>query len=111
MTVNGKKQNLEVAPLLKDNTTYVPIKYVLDVFGGNAAWNAAAKKITVTRGATVLELTVGQKALLLNGVSSKAEVAPIIVNGRTLVPLRLVSEQLGIGVNWEQKTKSITLES
>lgn len=111
MTVNGKKQNLEVAPLLKDNTTYVPIKYVLDVFGGNAAWNAAAKKITVTRGTMVLELTVGQKAFLLNGVSSKAEVAPIIVNGRTLVPLRLVSEQLGIGVNWEQKTKSITLES
>lgn len=111
MTVNGNKQDLEVAPLLKDNTTYVPIKYVLDVFGGNAAWNAAAKKITVTRGATILELTVGQKAFLLNGVSSKAEVSPIIVGGRTLVPLRLVSEQLGIGVNWEKKTKSITLES
>lgn len=111
MTVNGKKQNLEVAPLLKDNTTYVPMKYVLDVFGGNAAWNEAAKKITVTRGATVLELTVGQKTFLLNGASSKAEVSPIIVDGRTLVPLRLVSEQLGIGVKWEKKTKSITLES
>ncbi|MGG6312641.1 phosphodiester glycosidase family protein [Paenibacillus macerans] len=111
MTVDGKKQSLEVAPLLKDNTTYVPIKYVLDVFGGTAGWNNAAKKITVTRGSTILELTVGQKQFLLNGVATQSEVSPIIVNGRTLVPLRLVSEQLGIAVNWEKKTKSITLES
>lgn len=111
MTVNGKKQSLEVAPLLKENTTYVPIKYVLDVFGGTAAWNSASKKITVTRGATILEFTVGKKEFLLNGTQKKAEVSPIIVSNRTLVPLRLVSEQLGIGVNWEKKTKSITLES
>lgn len=111
MTVNGKKQSLDAAPLLQKNTTYVPIKYVLDAFGGEAAWNSATKKITVTRGATTLELTVGKQEFLLNGAMNKAEVSPIIVSDRTLVPLRMVSEQLGIGVNWEQKTKSITLES
>lgn len=111
MTVDGAKQSLEVAPLLKDNTTYVPIKYVLDAFGGTSTWNNAAKKITVKRGTDVLELTVGEKEFFVNGTSKQAEVSPIVVDGRTLVPLRLVSEQLGIGVNWEKKTKSITLES
>lgn len=111
MTVNGSKVSLEVAPLLKGDATYIPIKYVLDAFGGAASWDNKAKKITVTRGNVVLELTVGKKDFLLNGSMKQASVAPIIVNGRTLVPLRLVSEQLGIEVKWEQKTKSITLKS
>lgn len=111
MTVNGEKQALDVAPLLKNGTTYVPIKYVLDVFGGSSVWNSTSKKITVTRGTTILELTVGKSEFLLNGDKKQASVSPIITGGRTLVPLRLVSEQLGIGVNWEKKTKSITLES
>lgn len=111
MTVDGKKQTLDVAPLIKDGTTYVPIKYVLDAFGGQAAWNAKAKKITVTRGTTVLELTVGKKEYMLNGAAKQSAVTPIIANNRTLVPLRLVSEQLGINVNWEKKTKTITLQS
>ncbi|WMT43620.1 copper amine oxidase N-terminal domain-containing protein [Paenibacillus sp. D2_2] len=49
--------------------------------------------------------------MFINGSKKQADVSPIIVNGRTLVPLRLVSEQLGIMVKWDNKTKSITLES
>ncbi|RCX19092.1 copper amine oxidase-like protein [Fontibacillus phaseoli] len=111
MTIDGKKQNLDAAPLIKDGTTYVPIKYVLDAYGGQAAWNKTAKKITVTSGTTVLELTVGKKEFMLNGTAKQAAVSPIISSNRTLVPLRLVSEQLGITVNWEKKTKTITLQS
>jgi hypothetical protein len=111
MLVNGEKKTIDAAPLLKDNTTYVPIKYILDTFGGSASWNNIAKKITITRDTMVLELTVGKKEFLVNGSKKQADVSPIIVNGRTLIPLRLVSEQLGIMVKWDNKTKSITLES
>nr|WP_246187917.1 stalk domain-containing protein [Paenibacillus tengchongensis] len=111
MTVNGAKKALDVAPIVKDDTTYVPIKYVLDAFGGSASWNQTTKKIMVLRGAKALDLTVNQKEFVLNGKRQSAEVAPLILQGRTLVPLRLVSEQLGLTVNWEQKTKTVTIES
>lgn len=111
MTVNGQKQGIDAAPLLKNGTTYVPIKYILDSFGGTATWNNTSKKIMVIRGETFMELTVDKKEFMLNGSQKSAEVAPIVTGGRTLVPLRLVSEQLGITVKWEQKTKSISLES
>lgn len=111
MTVDGKKVNLDAAPYIENGTTYVPIRYVMDAFGGQADWNNTAKKITATRGTTVLELTVGKKEYIINGSTKKSTVFPIIMNNRTLVPLRLVSEQLGIQVNWEQKTKSIILQS
>lgn len=111
MTVNGTKKSIDVAPIVKDNTTYVPIKYVLDAFGGSAAWDQSTKKIMVLRGAKVLDLTVNKKEYVLNGKRQSAEVAPLILDGRTLVPLRLVSEQLGLTVKWEQKTKTVTIES
>ncbi|SEU14027.1 stalk domain-containing protein [Paenibacillus sp. NFR01] len=111
MTVNGAKVAIDVAPVVKDNSTYVPIKYVLDAFGGSATWDQNTKKIMVLRGGKALDLTVNKKEFILNGKRQSAEVAPLILQGRTLVPLRLVSEQLGLTVKWEQKTKTVTIES
>ncbi|WP_445667873.1 stalk domain-containing protein [Paenibacillus sp. FSL H7-0756] len=111
MTVNGTKRPIDVAPIVKDGSTYVPIKYVLDAFGGNAVWDAKTKKIMVLRGAKALDLTVNKKEFVLNGKRQSAEVAPMILNARTLVPLRLVTEQLGLTVKWEQNTKTVTIES
>ncbi|UQZ33856.1 copper amine oxidase [Paenibacillus sp. PK3_47] len=111
MTVNGTKKAIDAAPINKDGTTYVPIKYVLDAFGGSAAWNQTTKQIMVLRGAKALDLTVAKKEFVLNGKLYSAEVAPMILQGRTLVPLRLVSEQLGLNVKWEQNTKTVTIES
>ncbi|WP_094094446.1 stalk domain-containing protein [Paenibacillus physcomitrellae] len=109
--LNGQKKAFDAAPVIKDGTTYVPIRYVVDSFGGSADWIASSKRITVVRGSVLIDLFVGSKEFVLNGGRQTAEVTPLIVNGRTLVPLRLVSERLGIFVNWEQKTKSITLQS
>ncbi|KWX86181.1 copper amine oxidase [Paenibacillus riograndensis] len=111
ITVNGAKKAIDVAPIVKDASTYVPIKVVLDAFGGSAAWDKNTKKIMVLRGAKALDLTVNKKEFVLNGKRQTAEVAPLILQGRTLVPLRLVSEQLGLTVKWEQKTKTVTIES
>lgn len=111
LTANGQSKTMEVAPVMKGASTYIPIKYVLDTFGGRAVWDAANQRITVTRGGKVMDLTVGDTDFILNGERKGANVAPYISNGRTLVPLRLVSEQLGLNVKWEQKTKTVTIES
>lgn len=111
LTANGQSKTMEVAPVMKGASTYIPIKYVLDTFGGRAVWDAANQRITVTRGGKVMDLTVGDTDFILNGKRKGANVAPYISNGRTLVPLRLVSEQLGLNVKWEQKTKTVTIES
>ncbi|MDO7906550.1 stalk domain-containing protein [Paenibacillus sp. JX-17] len=111
MVMNGQKSPVDVAPIIRNNSTYVPIKYILDAFGGQASWDAANQRVSVWRGSKMLDLTVGQKELIMNGKRISTEVSPIIVNGRTLVPLRLVSEQLGFTVKWEQKTKTVTIQS
>lgn len=111
MTVNGTKKAIDAAPVLKNGTTYVPIKHVLDAFGGQASWDSKNQRITVIRGGKLIDLVVGQKEFILNGKRQSATVAPYVSGGRTLVPLRLVSEQLGLTVKWEQKTKTVTISS
>lgn len=111
MTVNGTKKAIDAAPVLKNGTTYVPIKHVLDAFGGQASWDSKNQRITVIRGGKLIDLVVGQKEFILNGKRQSATVAPYVSGGRTLVPLRLVSEQIGLTVKWEQKTKTVTISS
>ncbi|WP_338540825.1 stalk domain-containing protein [Paenibacillus tundrae] len=111
MTVNGTKKAIDAAPVLKNGTTYVPIKHVLDAFGGQASWDSKNQRITVLRGGKLIDLVVGQKEFIINGKRQSATVAPYVSGGRTLVPLRLVSEQLGLTVKWEQKTKTVTISS
>lgn len=89
----------------------MPIKHVLDAFGGQASWDSKNQRITVLRGGKLIDLVVGQKEFILNGKRQSATVAPYVTGGRTLVPLRLVSEQLGLTVKWEQKTKTVTISS
>ncbi|WP_018884182.1 stalk domain-containing protein [Paenibacillus massiliensis] len=111
MTVNGQQVSIDSAPIQRGGSTYVPIKYVLDAFGGQAQWNSSAQRITVIRGGVLIDLTVGQKKYVVNGKSKTTDVVPIVLDGRTLVPLRLVSEQLGLTVKWEQNTKTVTIQS
>ena len=63
------------------------------------------------RGSKLIDLVVGQKEFVLNGKKQSATVAPYVSGGRTLVPIRLVSEQLGLTVKWEQNTKTVTISS
>ncbi|OPA75672.1 copper amine oxidase [Paenibacillus selenitireducens] len=108
--VNGKNKKIEVAPISKDGTTYVPVKTILDEFGGSAQWDAKAKKVMVLRSTKMIELWVGQKDYIANGVRNTSDVSPLIYKNRTYVPLRLVSEQIGLKVDWDGKNKSITLQ-
>lgn len=58
---------------------------------------------------TVIKMQIGNKNASINGVSTLLDVSPSITNGRTLVPIRFVSEELGAFVQWESTTKTITI--
>lgn len=108
--LGGQPFKLDVAPILLDGTSYLPLRFVTDAMGAEINWEPTLKRVTVLRGDKLLEMWIGRKEIVLNGVRISTEVAPIARGGRTLVPLRLVSEQLGFTVNWEGKTGTITVE-
>ncbi|AZN43470.1 copper amine oxidase [Paenibacillus albus] len=107
--VDGKPYSLDVAPVLLNGTTYLPLRFISEAMGAQVSWDPALKRVSVLRGSKLLEMRVGQTDFLLTGVRKQADVAPITRSGRTLVPVRLVSEQLGLKVDWDQKLGRITV--
>jgi roadblock/LC7 domain-containing protein len=117
MSVNGAEWPIDVQgtkPVIVEGRTLVPIRAVIEVLGGSAAWESSTRKATVTLGKDSLDLWIGKSQASLNGIalaidSANSAVVPVITDGRTMLPLRFVAESLGIDVQYDATTKMITL--
>jgi len=114
MSIDGTAVTIDMAPQIIEGRTLLPIKWVAEPLGADVSWDATDRKVTVSLGSTVLELWIGKSQAHVNGKSvaidpQNAKVVPLIVSGRTMLPIRFVAEQLGADVQWEQATKTITI--
>lgn len=98
----GKTINSDVAPLIINNRTMVPIRVVTETLGGTAEWNANAKTVTLAIDGKTIQMTIGVTL-------EKYGVAPIIIDGRTYVPIRFVAEELGATVDWNENAQEIVI--
>lgn len=111
----SRSQVMDAAPLIVESRTLLPIRYVTEPLGARVDWDATTGKITITLGENVIELRVNSNTALVNGTPkmidpSNPKVMPVIVPpGRTFVPLRFVSENLGVQVHWNAVTQGITI--
>jgi iron complex transport system substrate-binding protein len=108
---DGKTLSFDVAPKIIDGRTMVPYQVIAKELGGKVSWDNNAKSVTVTRANTELKLTIGYLAAFNNGQRVILDTAPVIVNGRTLVPLRFISEEFGLWVDWNDATRTVTIDS
>lgn len=114
-TVNNTTRYLDSPPVIKNGRTMLPIRTVVEAFGGMVGWDAVAKKVTVTLGGNTIELTIGKNTAKVNGVSkpidsTNSKVVPEIINSRTMLPIRFVAENLGAIVEWDDTTRTITIK-
>lgn len=109
--LNGNQLVLDVQPKIENGRTLVPLRTIFEALGANVSWDANTQTITAVRGATSLKLMIGETTAYKNGTAIVLDVCPKIINGRTLVPLRFVSEALGAMVTWEASTEKILIQS
>ena len=103
MTVNGKAFTNDVAPVIMNDRTLVPIRVVTETFGGSADWNALTKEVTLNLDGKTIKMTVGQTI-------NKYGVAPMIIDGRTYVPIRFVADEMGAVTTWINATRTVVIE-
>ena len=108
-TIDGKSVLLDTEPILRDNTTLVPLRFISDVFGAEIQWNNALKVITLHYKSYMIQLQIDSKIVTVNRKIKKLNTAPIIKDNRTLVPIRFISETFGAKIKWADATKTITL--
>lgn len=107
--VDGNPVILDVAPLIINSRTMVPVRFVGEAFGASFAWDEATRKVTYVGRAKEIVLYIDQKKAQVNGTTINLDTAPVIVGGRTLVPLRFVSEHMGALVDWNEQTQTVKI--
>lgn len=109
--VGGVKENMLAPPTVINGTTLLPMRFVAEkVIGAKVDWDSSTKTVTMQKGETVIRVTIGSKIALVNDKQLELLAAPIIKNDSTLIPLRFFSENFGIKVDYDSRTKVITLD-
>lgn len=101
--VNGRKVEFpDQKPFIVPEVqrTYVPLRFVSEALGADVEWDGAAKAAVVSTDGKNIRMPVGTNIAQVNGVNTPLDAPAMLVDGRTMVPLRFVSEVLGADVDW-----------
>lgn len=104
VNVDNEAVIYDAAPVIRNDRTLVPIRIITEALGGKVDWNGATKEVTLSINDKEIKMTIG-KAL------EKYGVAPVIIDGRTFVPVRFVADELGANVAWDDATKTVTIKT
>ncbi|MBP8708175.1 MAG: hypothetical protein KBH94_05605 [Caldisericia bacterium] len=111
--VNDVTNTLDVAPFIDRGRTFVPFRFIGEALGAEVGYttdsNGRVKTVSYKLGNNSITLTIGQKEAIVNGKVMKMDVPPQIIQGRTVIPLRFVTEALGCNVDWNGETMTITI--
>ncbi len=108
-TIAGAPATLDAAPYIKAGRTMVPLRFIGEAFGATFDWKSETQTVTYYLDGTEITLTIGSTVAMVNGEAKNLDAAPEIVNGRTMVPVRFVSEALGAYVHWDAATNTVTV--
>ncbi|MGE5653293.1 MAG: copper amine oxidase N-terminal domain-containing protein [Bacillota bacterium] len=106
--VDGVK--LEADAYIVDDRTVVPLRAIFTALKASVAWDDATSSVTATKGSKVIKLTVGQREAYINGQQTILGVPPMLIDDRTFIPLRFVSEALGGSVEFVEATMSVVVK-
>ncbi len=120
MTINGVSKEIDpgrgTTPVIipEWGRTVVPIRAIVEALGGTIQWDGKERKVTINFKETTIELWIGKPQARVNDEmkwidSNNHNVKPVIINDRTMLPLRFVAENLGCTVYWNSVTRTIII--
>ena len=97
----------DVYPYIKNNRTYVPIRFIAEELGYDVKWDGYNRKVTMTNDGTTVELTIGSNKMMVNGKTVLLDAPAEIRDDRTFVPLRAIAEAFGEKVDYSKDYKAV----
>jgi len=117
VTLNGTPMEFDVAPIIVNGRTLIPMRAIFEALGMEIRWHAATQTITATNDEIFKEIRmrIGDTEMIIGENESEwaveLEVPPQIVYGRTMVPIRAIAEATGANVEWDAATQTIRIIS
>lgn len=108
--VKGQRPNFDVKPMVQNGRTMVPIRAISEAMGAKVNYDPKQQKVMINNGSIDMNLFINNKGAIVNGKKITLDEPARVVNGRTMVPLRFVSENMGANVKWDADTETVTVE-
>ncbi|MBQ3427776.1 MAG: hypothetical protein IJH37_11650 [Clostridia bacterium] len=109
--INNNRLSFDQLPIIIDGRTLVPLRAIFEALGATVDWDGNTQTVTATRDNKVIKITIGDNKLYVNNNVTVLDVPAQIVNNRTLVPVRAVSEAFGCNVDWDGNTQTVYINS
>ncbi len=111
LKIDGKEINCEVPPIVFSDYSVVPAREVFEAMGATVGWTAKTQKVTVKNSDTTIEIIINSKVAKINGKEKTMPIAAKLINGKTMIPVRFVAEELGFDVDFDSKTDTILIKT
>jgi len=99
----------EALPYVKNDRTYVPVRFVAEALGAKVDWVGEEKKVIITTEETTIEMFQQSCEMYVNGEKKVMDAEVEVLGGRTMVPVRFAAEELGYTVEWDESTYSVLI--
>ncbi|WP_168123951.1 stalk domain-containing protein [Paenibacillus sp. HB172176] len=109
--LDGSELSFPAHPEIVDGTTLLPMRKIFETLGASIEWKGDTQTVIAERGTQTISITIGSQTAFVNGAEVPLEVAPVITNGNTMVPLRFIAETFGYHVEWDGELGEIRLTS
>lgn len=109
VVVDGTPLAFDVQPQLESGRVLVPVRFIAEALDAAVEWYAPTRQVTIEKNGDIIVLYIGNHSFTVNGDAQEMDVAPRLVSGRTLVPVRFIAEALGRCVDWLHATRTVAI--
>ncbi len=113
MQVNGVQAEIDpgntTTPIVYRDRTLVPIRAIIEAFGGNVSWAPDTQTVSLDMAEDCIRLVINSNTAYLNNTSHYLDASPIIVNERTMLPIRFIAEGFNLGVAWDPASQTVSI--
>ena len=105
--IDGTKIEFDVQPQIINGRTLVPMRKIFEELGAVVDWDNTTQTAIGTKGSTTIKIAINDYTLYKNGIPNVLDVPAQLIESRTLVPIRAISESFGCKVDWDGNTSSV----
>lgn len=109
--LNGHILKFNSAPYLKNDSTMVGFRSILEALGAEVEWDESTQTVTAVKDGTEITLKIGDSTAYVNGKAYSLPAAPELADDTTMIPVRFISEELGMKVGWDDAGQLVTITS
>ena len=111
VTLDDRELSFDQPLIIENGRTLVPLRFIAEALGSDVDWNQSTQVVTAIKDETTVIMQIGSHTMTRDGMESNLDVPPQIVNSRTLVPVRAITEAFDLFVDWDSTNRIVVINS